>query len=231
MPVTFRNAGAAASAASGNITPALPAGFATNDVAILICAQKDNVVATITAGWNIVDPTNNGATFRGFWAWRRLTAGDGDPTITHTAGDAIIARIAVFAGVRTSGDPHDVKSVLSNAASTTVTATAVTPGTAGSHMVFMAAESDDCTNSAYSGTNPVPVERIDSLTTLGLDASVMLAAGDKNDTTTTGSRTCTQSRTVTSIGFLMMLVPDPAVRSTPPGDKRVLQAVNRAGSW
>lgn len=231
MAVTLFGVGTVADAASGNVTPTLPASFATNDVAILICAQHDNVVATITAGWTIVDATNNTTALRTFFAWRRLTAGDGNPTITHAAGDAIIARIAVFSGVRTSGDPHDVKSVSANASSTTTTCAAITPGTAGSRIVFMGGIADDGAYSGYSGTNPTFTEDIDNLTALGLDASICMASGDKTDTTTTGSRTATNVRTAVNTGHMLALVPAGAVAVDPPLHLMVNQAITRSAFY
>jgi hypothetical protein len=228
VAVTLFGVGTVAAANGGNITPTLPASFATNDVAILVCAQHDNVVATITAGWTIVDAGNNTTALRTFFAWRRLTAGDGNPTITHAAGDAIIARIAVFSGVRTSGDPYDVKSVRHNASSATVTADAITPGTAGSRILFMGGIADDGAFSAYSGTNPTFTEHIDNLTVLGLDASICLASGDKTDTTTTGSRTATNVRTNVNTGRLLALVPAGAAVVLPPLSTMVIQAINRS---
>jgi hypothetical protein len=232
MAVTLFGVGTVAAAASGNITPTLPASFATNDVAILICAQSDVVVSTIAAGWTIVDPTNSGAAHRCFWAWRRLTAGDADPLITHAAGDAIIARIAVFSGVQTSGDPYDVKSAQANASSSTVTAAAITPGTANSRILFMGGLKDDGAFSAYSGTNPTFVEDIDNLTALGNDVSICMASGDKTDTTTTGSRTATNARTNVNVGFLVALVPAGAGGGVLPDPAPIiLQAVMRAAVW
>ena len=210
MAVTRFGIGTVASAGSGNITPTLPASTLADDVAIVICAQHDNVVATITAGWTIVDATNNTTALRTFWAWKRLVGGDGNPTITHAAGDAIIAQIAVFRGCVTTGDPFDVKSVSANASSSTITAAAITPGTAGSRIVWMGGVSDDGTTSGYSGTNPTFVEDIDQLTTLNLDASIAMASGDKTDTTTTGSRTATNTRTAINTGHMMALVPSTA---------------------
>lgn len=221
--------GAVTAAASGNITPGLPTKFGTDHVAIVVCCQNDNVVSTIAAGWNIVDATNNGTLCRSWWAWRRLVAGDAAPLITHAAGGPIIARISVFAGVRTAGNPHDVNSVLANASSSTVTTTAVTPGTANSLVCFMAAMADDSSFSAYSGTNPVFTEITDDLTTLGNDASVALAVGIKTDTTTTGARTCTSVRTLVNNGHLFVLVNDGLTPApNPPLSVKVRQAVNRA---
>lgn len=221
--------GAVAAAASGNITPGMPAAFATDHVAIVICVQGDNVVSTIAAGWTIVDATNNGAACRSWWAWRRLVAGDAAPLITHAAGGPIIARISVFAGVRTAGNPHDVNSVLANASSATVTTTAVTPGTANSLVCFFAAQADDSSYSGYSGTNPVFAEITDDLTGLGTDASVALAVGIKTDTTTTGARTCTATRTLVNNGHLFVLVNDGVTPTVnPPLSLKVLQARDRA---
>lgn len=209
MAVTLFGVGNVAVAASGNVQPSLPLSYPTDGIAILICAQHDNVASTIaTTGWTIVDATNNTAALRTFFAWKRLVSGsEGDPIITHTAGDAIIARIAVFSGVRTTGDPYDVKSVSANASSTTITCAAITPGTAGSRILFMGGVGDDGNTSGYSGTNPTFAEDLDNITALGLDASICMASGDKTDTTTTGSRTATNIRTAVNTGHMLALVP------------------------
>lgn len=209
MAIVRQGVGAVASAGSGNITPTLPA-HAADDIAIMICAQADNVVCTLPAGWTIVDPTNNNGVNneRLFWAWKRLTSGaESDPTITHTAGDSIIARISTYRGVRTSGDPYDVKSVnASVGASATVTATAITPGNANSMIVFCGGQADNSAYSGYSGTNPTFSEAIDNLTTTGTDASIFLADGIRTTADSTGNRTATATRSFQNVGFMIALV-------------------------
>lgn len=233
MAIEWFGTGAVAAAASGNITPTLPGSFATGDIAICICCQADNVVSTMPAGWTIVDPTNNNGlnNERVWWAWRRLTVGDANPLITHAAGNTIIARITVYRGVITTGDPYSAKSVNTTAASNTATALAITPTDADSMIVFCGGQADNSAWSGYSGTNPTFTESIDNLTTLGNDASIFLADGRRTTADSTGNRTATASRSFQNVAFLIALTPPAASppRRQPP--RRALQAVNRAGSW
>lgn len=233
MPITFVAAGAKAEAASGNITPALPTGWAADDILIVVCTQKDNVVSTITAGWTIFGAANNGTACRSLIAWKRAVGGETAPTITHTAGNAIVGAIAAFRGCITTGDPAEVKGTpRANASSATVTADAITPLTADSMLCFAAHPGDNGTQSAWSGTNPTfGTPAFDVNTALGLDAAAALNYGIKTDTTTTGSRTCTTSLATENIGTLFTLKPPAAAagRARPPVVVR--QAVNRGAVW
>lgn len=234
MPITRFGVGNVAAAASGNVTPTLPASTAADDIAIIICCQADNVVSTVPAEYTIVDATNNNGlnNERVWWAWARLVGGDANPLITHTAGDSIVARIAVFRGVTTSGDPYSVKSVNSTGASVTATALAVIPTDADSMIVLAGGQADNSAWSGYSGTNPTFSEAIDNLTTLGTDASIFMANGIRTTADTTGDRTATATRSFQNVAYLIALKPPAAVDPrVVDRNRRTLQAVNRAGSW
>jgi hypothetical protein len=216
MAIELVGIGALNGVASGNGTTGAVTGAGAGDVAIILGAQHDNVVATLPGGWTIVDATNSGVAARGWWAWSRLTAASVAVTVTRAAGDSMITQMAAFRGVIASGNPHTANSVLANAASATCTATAITPTVIDQMILFMVSSGDDSSFTAQSGINPVlsttPFfscefggEIIDSLTGSGLDSSIMMAGGIKKDTATTGNRTCTQVRTIENIGFLVAL--------------------------
>jgi hypothetical protein len=207
---------AAVPAASGNITVNIQTSKLTDDVGILVVAQHDNVVSTVPAGWNIVGALNNTTALRSFWAWKRFSADDATVVVTHAAGDAIIGQVSVFRGVRTTGDPHETQSQKANASSSTITADAITPSTANDEILFIGCIAEDGLSSTYSGTNPTFTERMDTITSLGLDASECLASGPKTDTTTTGSRTATNVRTAVNNGYLVALVAASAVAASYP---------------
>ena len=97
--ITYVGTGTAATAASGNVTPGLPAGTAVNDILICVVESRDNVAHTMT-GWTQLNTGTSGTAHRASLFWRRATGGD--PTaVTHTAGGGIGARIMAFRGVST----------------------------------------------------------------------------------------------------------------------------------
>jgi hypothetical protein len=110
---TFVGAGALAAAATGNtLVPALPAGWAVGDVAIL--QAKTNLLNSWNApvGWTEFASNDNVAGLSSSLFWRRLEAGDTDPTVeiigsgnSITASNGHYARIYAFRGCAPTGTP------------------------------------------------------------------------------------------------------------------------------
>jgi hypothetical protein len=167
--IAYRAAGAVLSAASGNITPGLPAGWQANDLHILIVEQRDNVVSTVPAGWTLLNAANSGASHRASLWWKLAIAGDTAPLITHAAGNTIIAQIIGFSGVNTI-TPFDVaNSFTVSAADKTVEAAAITTVTANAMLVFTLHIADNHT------TSTVPAgwaSAFHNFTALGNDAAI-----------------------------------------------------------
>ena len=206
MAITFVNAGTAATALSGNVTPTLPSGWAADDIHIILVHSFDNVSHTFPAGWTIIDERNNGANQRVTCAWRRAVGGDGNPTVTHSAGNSIIANIGGFRGCSTGASVINANGSQANASSATVTAPDISPTVANCMIVFLGASSGSgSTFSSYSGTNPTFTEGFDN-TYSGEDDSICLAYGIKTDTGSTGSRTATQTVASVNVGTLIALL-------------------------
>ena len=89
--ITYRATGGAVSAASGNITPTLPA-IQINDLMICLVEQHDNVVITFPAGWSQIYSISTTATHRASLYYKKAAASEINPLITHTGGNAIIAQ-------------------------------------------------------------------------------------------------------------------------------------------
>src|SRR4051812_21157356 len=176
MAITFVAAGTAVWAASGNVTPGLPAGFAADDIHVCIVTASDNVVPTMPAGWTSKQGVNNGAIERQTIFWRRAVAGDTAPVVTHAAGDTVGARIFGFRGCVAAGDPIEAinggstGSGIPSASAITATATAITPLSANAAILFAlswtcADTSNFTTTASYSGTNPTFAEIADNTAT------------------------------------------------------------------
>lgn len=171
--IAFRAAGGVQSAGSGNISPGLPAGTAVGDLLIAVVEAKDNVALSM-AGWNLLFNQNGGvATHQAAIFWRIATTGD--PTaITHTGGNAILARIMGFSGVDTTNPFETLPLVAGNAAfaasSTTTTSGTQTTTNATAMLVFTAHYGDD-----YAGTPTGPAGFTNPIlneTTTGTDAAI-----------------------------------------------------------
>jgi hypothetical protein len=78
--VAFSAASAVTTAVSGDVTPALPAGWAADDIFLCWIRSKDNVNSTMPAGWTAIDAgTNNGTLLRTSLFYRRAVVTSGDP--------------------------------------------------------------------------------------------------------------------------------------------------------
>jgi hypothetical protein len=169
--IAFRAAGAAASAASGNVTPGLPAGWQPNDIHILIVEQKDNVVSTVPAGWTLLNAENSGTTHRASLWWRRAVAGDTNPLVTHAAGNSIIAQIIGFSGVDTTTAFDVANSFTVSGADLTTEAGGITTVTTNAMLVFTAHMADNHTSIGL----PTPgtwTQAFFSATASGSDSSI-----------------------------------------------------------
>jgi hypothetical protein len=146
-PPTVVAAGTAAYTATNAtaISPGLPAGFAANDIHVLIAARGDNTAMTTLSGWNSLSAANNTAAFRVEVWWRRAVGGDTAPTITFGSGTVVRgAQIIGIRGCPTNVDPFAVAlSRSDNAASATVTFATITPDQAKTLLLALYAYEDD----------------------------------------------------------------------------------------
>src|SRR5712691_1032612 len=83
--ITFVAAGTNAVAIATSVSPGLPAGFAANDIHVLVVTTENNDVITVPAGWTKKIELANGSTMKLTVAWRRAVAGDTAPTISMTS--------------------------------------------------------------------------------------------------------------------------------------------------
>src|SRR5574337_1166063 len=100
-------------AGTGDVVPTLPAGWQVNDIAWLVVEQSAvNAWGTAPTGYTVVpncqQEAGTAATDGNITVyWRRLQAGDTDPTVPDTINHTS-ARIIVTRGSPTTGDPWNV---------------------------------------------------------------------------------------------------------------------------
>ncbi len=171
--ITYVNSGAVATAASGNVAPGYPAGWSGGDLLLCIVESKDNVVASMPAGWTTLSAASSGAAHRATIFWKIAAAGDNTaPTVTHTAGDSIIARIIGFNGVDNT-TPFDVaNSFTVSAADLTTEAGAITTVSPNTMLVFTAHMADNHTSIGVPAGSAPWTQAFFSATANGTDSSI-----------------------------------------------------------
>ena len=210
MSIVFVGASANAAAASGNLTVTPPATL-TDDIMICAVTAHDNVALSFPAGWTIIDQSNNGTGLRATTAWKRAVGAEGAFTITHTAGDGIVANVAVFRGCTTESDVINANLLTNNASSSTCTANAITPTVNECMICFTMHDQDNGASSAQDSPSlPAFTEAFDNSSTLGLDEAVSLAWVKQLTAGATG--TCTGTLSLgpdVNTGTQIALKPEP----------------------
>jgi RHS repeat-associated protein len=151
-------AGAAASATGGDVTPGLPAGWQPNDLFVAVVESRDNVSATMPAGWTLLNQgSGTSGLHRATIFWKFAAAGDTAPTVTHTGGGRIIAQIIYVRGVDPTS-PFDVSnSFTASAADTTTEAGGITTVTNNSGLLVIGAIGAISTSFSIGGFGPAPL--------------------------------------------------------------------------
>lgn len=204
--ISFRNVGNAASAASGNITPTLSS-VELNALLVCVVEQHDNVAISFPAGWSQLYSISTTATHRASMFYKASAAAEANPLITHTGGNAIIARCATFRGAD-AANPLDVAIAAQYAASSTsVTSGSLTTVTANDMMLYaMHIASSPTITVAPSGTGGVTwTQRLYSSTALGSASSVGLYTGTMATAGLVGPITSTISAAAENHGVLLAL--------------------------
>ena len=192
--ISFRGAGAVATAASGNVVPALPSGWQVNDLFICMITSYDSVDSTMS-GWTVLNPGyNHTSKFRTTSFYKRAVSGDTNPTITHTGGSAISAVIAAYSGVTAADPPTDVVGATQkngNTTTLTFSPSGITTTVDNDLVVEIGGVQDIDTCSNYTGT-PTPTERVDGPNTAGYP-EVIVADFIQATAGSTGVRSATLS--------------------------------------
>ncbi len=133
--ISYRAAGNARSAASGNITPTLSS-VELNALLVCVVEQHDNVAISFPAGWTQLYSISTTTTHRASVFYKLAAATEANPVITHPGGAGIIARCATFRGAD-AVNPLDVAYAAQYAASSlNVTSGSLTTLTANDMMLY-----------------------------------------------------------------------------------------------
>lgn len=202
--------------ASGNLSPALPAGGQKGDLYVAVIAYRSNATFSAPSGWAIheqqstgnVSTTTNTSIGSGLIA--SIIRGDTDPanTFTRTAGNVGHGTILLYRA--NNGTPEFMTSSSSTAAANatalstaeldiTSKDTLIVAGFCGADnttvSTFDAATDPTTASGAINTTTPPTAgtwyERVDNGTNTGADTAVGIADAVKAGTGLTGSITCT----------------------------------------
>ena len=193
MP-TFVAAGTVA-ASDAAITPALPAGLATNDILLLFLATKNQAI-TISGQnggtWTEVTNSPQGTGTAGYndatrltVFWSRYNGTQGAPT-TSDSGSVQLGRILAYRGVATSGDPWNVTAGAANSTGSTSGnipgATTTVANCLVVAAIAVALPDEDGTANFLTWTNgnlASLTERTDNTTAAGNGSGIGTATGEK----------------------------------------------------
>ncbi len=170
--------------------------------------QKDNVVATMPAGWTLIYSVNNGITSRASAWWARRGAVAPSYLITRPAGDSGIAAVVGYRGCIAEGNPIHLFNIQNTSPTgTTITAPSITTTVNNCRILFIAHAADDGACGSFSGSNPSPIKFLDDNTDLGTDSGLAVADGIQLGLGETGARTATYSLSGLHIGAVIALTP------------------------
>lgn len=106
--MTWRTIKGLAYASTGGTTPALPGGWAENDILLILCESNASDAVTAPSGYaHVTGSPVVGADTQLSVFWKRATSSESDPTIADP-GDHIYAQMVAIRGATTTGDPLSV---------------------------------------------------------------------------------------------------------------------------
>ncbi|WP_372522089.1 DUF6701 domain-containing protein [Sulfuricaulis sp.] len=210
--ITYVNSGTVANAASGNVAPGYPAGWSAGDMLLCVVESKDNVVASMPAGWTTLSAANSGAAHRATIFWKIAAAGDSTtPTVTHTGGDSIIAQIIGFNGVDNT-TPFDVaNSFTVSPADLTTEAGAITTVSPNTMLVFTAHMADNHTSIGLPAGSAPWTQAFFSATNNGTDSSIAAHYGLRAAAGAQAAVTATRAGAAAAISHGAQIALRPAV--------------------
>jgi hypothetical protein len=216
------------------VTPAAPAGLATNDIEFLLCESMDEAISLTTANGfvevtgspiSVPDATSTVKT-RGACFWRRWNGTDGDP-VTNDPGNHIITQRYAFSGCETSGDPWDFIHTGSEAVEdTTGSMTGDTTTSADCLIALLggSAKPDSLGTAEVSGFTNANLanltERVDNAGNSGNGGHLFLATGELASPGSTGDTTYTKATAAFKWHFVIALKPPAGGATGQPTVKR-----------
>lgn len=210
-------AASAANSGTGSISLSWPSGHQLGDVALLVIetSGSDSTLAA-ASGWSAVtgSPVVDVAAATGsklqVW-WRRATSAAESAVATGDAGDHQVARMYVFRGCVSTGDPWDVIATGTKAVgSATATVPSLTTTRFNTRVVMIVGRPDDSSSTTHFG---LPVNaglggiasHGEAGTISGNGGGFTVASGSKALKGVTGTSTLTKTASTTDTYFVLAL--------------------------
>lgn len=206
---------------AATLTPGLPAGWAADDIHLLIAGRKDNTAMTALSGWtqHALLFGNNSTGLRTEVWWRRAVAGDTAPVVTF--GSSTILREAQILGIRgcpptgspfsQTSAPADAVSRRVNPSATAVLTTSVTPTENSLAVVVFTQASGPTTATQISGAFTVFTVNRSGNNGIGLGYCTGVSTWNAN---TALAPTTTTSQAGLNDGLLLAMRPTPGAPAT-----------------
>ena len=189
ITVTAGTLGAATGTSSAAAAP--PAGTAVNGVAIVYCWARDSGDTTTVSGYTEIPGTHvNTSTGSHRWFWLRLPGAAITATCNHNTSSDSYARMFVFRGLVTSGNPWDaVNPGVSGTPDSNgeYTASGITAGAQSMVVVFSGYEGNDEANIACTGTDPATYTASYAESGTGSGGSINACSAIKSSAGATGN--------------------------------------------
>jgi len=149
--VSYVSAGVADASDKGNVSPGIPAGIQNNDILIAVIHSRDNADSSMPAGWTEKVADNGDSNNRMEIWWKRTSGSEISPTVTHTGGGAIIAKIYAFRGVTDSGDPFDAVGSIQDNSGSPITTLAINTFADGAMILHVFGSEDNNNWGSFTG--------------------------------------------------------------------------------
>lgn len=199
---TFVAAGTA-SGGNGNLTPGLPAGWAQNDIFIMVLNTDSGDTVTAPSGWaHTASSPATQSLGKVHYLWKRAGSSESGPTVTDPSSGSwpAMAIICAFRGCVTSGNPWDVVAAdTSDPTGTAITAAGPTT-TVADTLCFVSVITQSGSQilaSGWANSNLTSVtERVDSSVGSSNVNNIHSATGAKATASAVGNTTATLSSSV-----------------------------------
>src|SRR3990167_6886815 len=184
---------------SGTLTVTLGTHAADDILLALFWCRASATVLTPT-DWTLVTSSLRG-TSRYYLFWKRATsAAETNPVFDYTGTDDGYAEVAVYGGVRTTGDPYEVLGTFASGTANPATLTGITALTTQSLIVAMIGGEDNTgTGMTMTATDPSAFTEHYVESPAGTDGAI--ACGENTQTTTGATGNVSANFGATVVGW------------------------------
>jgi hypothetical protein len=186
---SFFGAGAIAANASADITPALPASVAENDIIFVSCWSRSTSDTLSVSGYTQLDVVDTGAS-RHWIFWKRAGASESNPTCDFSSAVNHYGRTVVVRGADQTGDPWDAISdfVADNGTTDPTSFTGITTGAANDLVLVIDNYQDnDGSVATVTGTDPAAYTESYAESGTGNDGAIEFSYATRTSAGATGS--------------------------------------------